>query len=608
MNFNSHTGKKFTGGGTVHPRDETNLANVNNVNNINNVNRNFAETNFRSCKKDPYRLVQEIANLLNDLDNSKNNSLYSIDPSKQSLCYELKYIFNTLSKEKINTITSFAKIIKDLLLLINKSFKELSINEKIQLKKTISEYNKKLNLFKSYIKQLNDSNIPDFTRSKLEMLHTLRMMCKDDSLKFKEYKPKLNIVETTTVNNIVVNTSKPNRLNYDGLPIVLEKHKIVFTIPETIKKKEGTKSNGVKFGFYDLDEFMSFLKCAIDEATPDQLLHKEYFDFSNNVFGSVIFEGYIFSIDLNVTHGFKEGKLNTTSKKIMHWLTNNDLKKSHITSNFLLAFNYSELFNYNNMVIKKIYQLINQKHNDPEFPLSTIQCYRQNCQHYNIYKKGVNQQGNLLKCTKCNISEFCILCEKTYHGNTPCNITVDEQTEIWISENTKACPNPNCKKRIQKNGGCNHMTCDQCSAHFCWLCNQIYTPNDVSNHYRGMNPYGGCINQVLVNNQGNHIQNQGNHIQDQGNHIQNRGNHIQDQGNDIHQNDEDDDDIPELEEFFNDLPILEHIDMPLIHFDRINLANNQDLDRMIALQMELDFDRIEENDMEDIMAEFRRNR
>ena len=44
--------------------------------------------------------------------------------------------------------------------------------------------------------------------------------------------------------------------------------------------------------------------------------------------------------------------------------------------------------------------------------------------------------------------------------------------------------------------------------------------------------------------------------------------------------------------------------MPLIH-RRFNLANIQYLE--IVLQMELDFDRIEENDMEDIMAEFRRN-
>ena len=565
------------------------------------------ENNFRTCDKTPYNLVREIACQLD----------------KKSLD-ELKSILKCKLTEKvINDIKNFARIITDLIKFIKKIDKDNSdkynqpknkrtiynnqvrkITEKDHLIKLIGIYNNNLNKFLNYIKKSYNSNTHTSTILKLKMLHNLRFLCKDNSLKFKEHTPI--IIEPIIENNIGVATK---RKNYDGLPINdsdlkinsalkinsgieenIEKHKIIFTIPETTLNTN--RSNGVKFGFYDLDEFMSFLKCAIEEANHDQLLYDKYFDFSNNVNGSLILEDYAFSIELKIRHGSKVGRINTTSSKIMYGLTKNNLKKSHITSDILFAFNYPELVEYNDLVTKKIFQLINQKHNDPEFPFCTIQCYRETCGHYNTYSREFN--NNKLTCYKCRISEFCKLCEKTYHGNTPCNITVDEQTEIWINDNTKACPNSNCKKRIQKNEGCNHMTCKQCSTHFCWLCNQIYTPNDVSNHYRGMNPYGGCINQIQLNNQGNHIQDQGNHIQDQ--------------GNDIHQNDEDDDDIPELEEIFDDLPILEHIDIPLIHFDRINLPNNQDLDMMIALQMELDFDRIEENDMEDIMAESRRNR
>eukprot|EP00731_Ephydatia_muelleri_P018044 Em0011g84a len=38
----------------------------------------------------------------------------------------------------------------------------------------------------------------------------------------------------------------------------------------------------------------------------------------------------------------------------------------------------------------------------------------------------------------------------------------------WLAENTKPCPNCNCP--IEKNDGCNHMTCVKCSHEFCWVC------------------------------------------------------------------------------------------------------------------------------------------
>jgi ariadne-1 len=44
----------------------------------------------------------------------------------------------------------------------------------------------------------------------------------------------------------------------------------------------------------------------------------------------------------------------------------------------------------------------------------------------------------------------------------------DSETANWISANTKECGK--CQSTIEKNGGCNHMTCRKCRYEFCWVC------------------------------------------------------------------------------------------------------------------------------------------
>ncbi|KIJ60072.1 hypothetical protein HYDPIDRAFT_117794 [Hydnomerulius pinastri MD-312] len=44
----------------------------------------------------------------------------------------------------------------------------------------------------------------------------------------------------------------------------------------------------------------------------------------------------------------------------------------------------------------------------------------------------------------------------------------DSETANWIKSNTKECAK--CQSTIEKNGGCNHMTCKKCKYEFCWVC------------------------------------------------------------------------------------------------------------------------------------------
>jgi hypothetical protein len=48
----------------------------------------------------------------------------------------------------------------------------------------------------------------------------------------------------------------------------------------------------------------------------------------------------------------------------------------------------------------------------------------------------------------------------------------DEQAEALISATTTPCPK--CKVPIEKEGGCDHMTCAQCSYEFCFQCSASY--------------------------------------------------------------------------------------------------------------------------------------
>ncbi|CAL2034162.1 unnamed protein product [Caenorhabditis brenneri] len=76
-------------------------------------------------------------------------------------------------------------------------------------------------------------------------------------------------------------------------------------------------------------------------------------------------------------------------------------------------------------------------------------------------------------------STFCFLCRSDAHYPATCRqlrlweeqrSNSDGITLSWIILNTKECPR--CFIPIQKNGGCNHMTCTGCRYQYCWVCSQ----------------------------------------------------------------------------------------------------------------------------------------
>jgi len=92
---------------------------------------------------------------------------------------------------------------------------------------------------------------------------------------------------------------------------------------------------------------------------------------------------------------------------------------------------------------------------------------------------------------RCNSGhEFCFSCLENNHEPIRCDLVKkwikkckdDSETFNWISVNTKECPK--CSAIIEKNGGCNHMTCRNagCKHEFCWLCFHSYAHQNYAKH------------------------------------------------------------------------------------------------------------------------------
>ena len=84
-------------------------------------------------------------------------------------------------------------------------------------------------------------------------------------------------------------------------------------------------------------------------------------------------------------------------------------------------------------------------------------------------------EGHVAACDSCTLS-FCLLCGEEPHAPVHCKHLAlwtekcrnESETANWILANTKSCPH--CGSRIEKNQGCNHMTCQRCKNQFCWIC------------------------------------------------------------------------------------------------------------------------------------------
>ncbi|KAK3679265.1 hypothetical protein LTR78_000826 [Recurvomyces mirabilis] len=90
------------------------------------------------------------------------------------------------------------------------------------------------------------------------------------------------------------------------------------------------------------------------------------------------------------------------------------------------------------------------------------------------------ENNNFMDCASCGYKQ-CLKHKVPWHKNETCDQydyrtsgkkAKDEEakTEAMLNTMSKQCPNKKCGWRIEKTGGCEHMTCKRCAHQFCWQC------------------------------------------------------------------------------------------------------------------------------------------
>ena len=280
-------------------------------------------------------------------------------------------------------------------------------------------------------------------------------------------------------------------LNFDGTHI--NTNQKVIRAPASKHIKLSNEMGGCAFGFDDKDELFNMILASIDNAGIDDLNCIPDRNLNRNEIcgGTFSTEFGIFYINIKLRHNMSDAIFPSYNTKFFAWLVNSytkELAKLLICENPIIHTNsiyaLGHYLNYHKIVKQKIKQLMNDSFSKSDFKYVCIECYRPECNNFNVFKKlRLFTHNNTAVCTKCKIAEFCLKCTRVSHGGE-CD-KVDEASDEWKRQNTARCPS--CYTYVQKTEGCNHITC-KCKAHFCYICNEQYHPNNITEHYAGGPP------------------------------------------------------------------------------------------------------------------------
>ncbi|GFY59988.1 ATP-dependent RNA helicase DEAH12, chloroplastic [Trichonephila inaurata madagascariensis] len=112
------------------------------------------------------------------------------------------------------------------------------------------------------------------------------------------------------------------------------------------------------------------------------------------------------------------------------------------------------------------------KHYIESYGSDIFYCPAPDCSMF-FYKNEISTDK--LNCPLCQ-NDICIKCNTVYHQGFTCDMyqgsknDPDYSFKVWQETKSECKRCPKCKTAIEKNGGCDHMTCGSCASHFCWQC------------------------------------------------------------------------------------------------------------------------------------------
>jgi len=119
----------------------------------------------------------------------------------------------------------------------------------------------------------------------------------------------------------------------------------------------------------------------------------------------------------------------------------------------------------------RLIKIINE--NKIIYQIEELPCINKSCN--NVLTIQSLRPCNYNVCERC-LTSMCWICRESSHAPLRCDLVKEWNVLIkkevspdeWLAKNTKKCPK--CNVNIEKNNGCNHMTCAKCHHQFCWLC------------------------------------------------------------------------------------------------------------------------------------------